>query len=153
MKSAPDKKTGSLNGRDPTGKVLSPDFLAGSLNGREPTGKVLAPDFLARRFKPGQSGNPSGNKGSTYGEVVRTARKYAPEAIQRLVELMRSTDERVAFVATQAILDRAYGKSPEKVAIPTEVVDAARDVKVETFRKFLVHALNEAAQGRLKIDP
>lgn len=48
-----------------------------------------------------------------YGETVRLAREAAPAAIRRLIELMGSPDERVASVACNAILDRAFGKPRE----------------------------------------
>jgi hypothetical protein len=60
-------------------------------------------------WKPGQSGNPEGNSG-LYGETVKLAHQAAPDAIRRLIELMRSEDERVAAVACNSILDRAFGK-------------------------------------------
>jgi hypothetical protein len=75
-------------------------------------GKVLAPAFLERRWKPGQSGNPSGLNGQ-YGEAISLARQAAPDAVRRLVQLMGSDDERVAVVACNAILDRALGKPRE----------------------------------------
>jgi len=79
-----------------------------SLNGRGDTGRTPPAEFVARQFKPGQSGNPSGNRGSSYGEVVRAAREYGPRAVERLAELMESNDERVALLAAQALLDRGY---------------------------------------------
>jgi len=84
-----------------------------SLPSREGTGRALSPAFVARQFKKGQSGNPTGNKGSTYGEVVQIARQYSEKAVRRLIELVDSDDERVAFMASQALLDRAYGKPRE----------------------------------------
>src|SRR5713101_5500038 len=79
--------------------------------------RVLAPGFLERRWKPGQSGNPSGHA-AEYGEVIRLARSLSIRAVERLGELMESEDERVAAVACSAVLDRAFGKPqtnrPEK---------------------------------------
>jgi hypothetical protein len=60
-------------------------------------------------WKPGQSGNPTGHSGA-YGEAMRLAQGAAPDAIRRLIELMCSDDERVAAVACNSILDRAFGK-------------------------------------------
>jgi|HubBroStandDraft_6_1064221.scaffolds.fasta_scaffold140546_4 hypothetical protein len=78
-------------------------------------GKALAPAFLERRWKKGQSGNPSGHT-AEYGEVLALARFLAPRAIERLGELMESEDERVAAVACNAILDRAFGKPREQTS-------------------------------------
>jgi hypothetical protein len=71
--------------------------------------RSLPPALAANIWRPGQSGNPSGNSG-TYGEVVKLARLLSVRAIERLGELVESTDERVAAVACQAILDRAFGR-------------------------------------------
>src|SRR6266851_8925964 len=72
-------------------------------------GRVLSPAFLERRWKPGQSGNPSGQT-AEYGDVVRLAQSLSLRAIERLGELVESEDERVAAAASSAILDRAFGK-------------------------------------------
>jgi hypothetical protein len=98
-----------------------------SLTSREGTGKALSPAFVARQFKPGQSGNPTGHKGADYGDVIRMAREASPRAVQRLVELVESADERVALLASQAIIERGYGKPREYVEplSPAEVSAAA----------------------------
>ena len=70
----------------------------------------------ATRFKPGQSGNPAG-RAKAEGEVRALAQEHGPAALQRLVDLMRSRNERVAVAAAQAVLDRGYGKAPQQVAI------------------------------------
>ena len=46
---------------------------------------------------------------AAYGEVVQLARSLSARALERLGELMESEDERVAAVACNAILDRAFG--------------------------------------------
>ncbi len=82
--------------------------MSSTLGSRSPAAKqrVLSPAFLAKRWKPGQSGNPSGQT-AEYGEVVALARSLSMRAIERLGELVESEDERVAAVAANAILDRA----------------------------------------------
>ena len=64
---------------------------------------------LATRFKPGQSGNPRGRP-KVAAEARELARQHGPRALERLVELIESDDERVALMAAKEILDRAYGK-------------------------------------------
>jgi hypothetical protein len=71
--------------------------------------RVLPPALVANLWRPGQSGNPSGHNGE-YGQAMKLARQAAPRAVRRLIELMDSQDERVAAVACNAILDRAFGK-------------------------------------------
>jgi hypothetical protein len=61
-------------------------------------------------WKPGQSGNREGLSGA-YGEAVSLARQAAvPEAVRRVVELMYVDAEKMAAVAFNAILDRAFAK-------------------------------------------
>jgi hypothetical protein len=71
--------------------------------------RPLPPALVKNLWKRGQSGNPSGQS-SLYGETVTLARQAAPDAMRRLIELMRSEDERVASVACNAVLERAFGK-------------------------------------------
>jgi hypothetical protein len=63
-------------------------------------------------WQKGQSGNPNGpRKGAPYFEALSLAREAGPEAIRKLIELMRtSKDERVVAVACNALLDRGFGK-------------------------------------------
>ena len=65
------------------------------------------------KWKPGHSGNPSG-RGGLYQEGRRLAAEASPRAMKRLIELMENAeDERVAFMACTAILDRAGVKPIE----------------------------------------
>ena len=57
-------------------------------------------------WQPGVSGNPTG-RGGLYLECRRLAAEASPDAMRRLIELMDAADERVAYMATVAILDRA----------------------------------------------
>jgi hypothetical protein len=71
--------------------------------------RILPPALVANRWRPGQSGNPAGHSGE-YGVAIKLAKQAAPYAINRLIELMDSQDERVAAVACNSVLDRAFGK-------------------------------------------
>jgi hypothetical protein len=91
-------------------------------------GRALSPAFLERQWKPGQSGNPKGHT-AEYGEVVALAQAFSVRAIERLGELMESTDERVAVVAANAILDRAFGKpQPQRHEPPTPLEQRLRQM-------------------------
>lgn len=70
-------------------------------------------------WKKGESGNPSGRP-KVVKEVRDLARKHGSDAIDRLVELMRDTDKRVAVQACVALLDRGYGRPPQSLDMTVE---------------------------------
>lgn len=63
----------------------------------------------------GQSGNPGGRP-KAEAEVVALARQASPKAIERLVKLVNSDDERVSIAAANSVLDRAFGKPTQMLA-------------------------------------
>lgn len=66
-------------------------------------------------FPKGKSGNPSGLP-KAYKEMARLARSHSPEAIERLVELMRDKrNKNVSLRACEVLLDRAWGRAPQAV--------------------------------------
>jgi hypothetical protein len=88
--------------------------------------RKLPPALAANRWRPGQSGNPSGHSGE-YGEAMKLARQAAPGAVRRLIELaeldqldnqgiliplkdLPEADRRVVTVAANSLLDRAFGR-------------------------------------------
>lgn len=71
-----------------------------------------------RPFVKGRSGNPGGRP-KLEGEIRELAQKHGPAALERLVTLMKSDNGRVAVMAAQAVLDRAYGKPPQGIDIKT----------------------------------
>jgi len=87
----------------------------GALTPRLPSrapARALPPAMEARKWKPGQSGNPTGKSGQ-YLECMRICREASPEAARKMVALMDSEDPRVAYMATNTILERAWGKPKE----------------------------------------
>src|ERR1700755_1014216 len=75
-------------------------------------GEVLAPNGgILRPFQKGHSGNPQGiYGGSAYHEARRICAEASPAAARKQVELMSSDDDRVVFMATEAVLNRGAGK-------------------------------------------
>jgi len=68
------------------------------------------------QFLPGFSGNPGGRPKDEF-KVAELARSYTVEAVETLVDLMRhSKDDRVRGTASQALLDRGWGKAKVEVA-------------------------------------
>ena len=70
----------------------------------------LHPTMRSRMWQPGVSGNPTG-RGGLYVECRRLAAEASPQAMRRLIELMHAEDERVAYMATVAVLDRSGAAS------------------------------------------
>ena len=75
------------------------------------------------RFKSGYSGNAGGRPKDEH-KLAELARSFTIEAIETLVELMRSgKDERVRGTAAQALLDRGWGK-PRVEVVTNEQPDS-----------------------------
>lgn len=76
--------------------------------------KPRTAQLIPYQFKPGSSGNPTGNNG-LYGVVMSLSRNYSPIAVQQLIDIISDTDNdpRVRTVAIGMILERAWGKPKE----------------------------------------
>ena len=70
-------------------------------------------------FTKGKSGNPGGRPREV-AEVRELAKEHGPAAIERLVELMTSENERTAVAACEAILNRGYGRPAQSVTLAGE---------------------------------
>lgn len=78
-------------------------------------GKVKKPRGPGHRFKPGQSGNPSGRP-IIAEEVKKLAAVHTLEALKTIYDLMmHSTEDRTRLAAASLMLDRAYGKPSQAV--------------------------------------
>src|SRR5690242_14257348 len=75
--------------------------------------RSLPQGMREKMWQPGKSGNPGGRT-IEYKECVRMAKEASPRAMQRLIELMESSDERVAIMAADKIMERAWGKPKEQ---------------------------------------
>jgi hypothetical protein len=100
---------------------------------------------MGRPFPKGQSGNPGGRP-KAEGEIRELAQKHGPEALQRLVDLMGSANERVAVAAAQAVLDRAYGRPVQGLQL------AAADETCARWVADFHQRITEARQKRIEIE-
>ena len=77
----------------------------------------------ARKFQPGQSGNPGGRpKG-----IAAKAREHTDSALQVLVDGLTDDDPRVKIAAAKEILDRGFGKPIAMTADVTRKLDELDD--------------------------
>lgn len=90
-----------------------------------------------RPWKKGQSGNPKGRP--PISPDVRAAYRHASiSAVEKLSELMNSTNEAVALQAAIEILNRAYGR-PREAAQPIINNSETRELH-EVIKAFIVKA-------------
>jgi hypothetical protein len=67
---------------------------------------------MLRPIQKGQTLNPGG-RGGEYHETVKLAREHSVAAMQKMIALMDCPDERVALLAQQTVLERAWGKAKD----------------------------------------
>lgn len=104
--------------------------------------RKLSPEFLARRWKPGQSGNPSGNAGGDYVEMMRICRQFTPDAAYTIAALMfGSEDDRVRLMASKELMERAWGK-------PREAAPEGSDPSALERRTQLIAAMVQLLSGQ-----
>lgn len=65
-------------------------------------------------FAPGVSGNPGGRVGLP-ADLRERLEAGVPKAVDRLLELVRSEDARVALAACEALLSRLYGRPAQQI--------------------------------------
>lgn len=69
---------------------------------------------MAKGVKTG--GRKAGTLNKATAEIKELARQYAPEALEALVKVIRSSDSDAARVAAiREVLDRGYGKSTQYI--------------------------------------
>ena len=66
------------------------------------------------KFQPGQSGNPDGRPKKDKW-LTELAQAYGPEALDTLVQHMRSEKPEVAIKAAALLIERGFGKARQSV--------------------------------------
>lgn len=70
-------------------------------------------------FLPGIGGNPNGRPPARF-DLPAICRTHTPEAIERLVEIMRGEDDDRALRAIQMLLDRGWGRPMQQIEDSTQ---------------------------------
>ncbi|MGE4298316.1 MAG: hypothetical protein AB7E47_09840 [Desulfovibrionaceae bacterium] len=78
---------------------------------------------------PKARGGSGRKRAKALPDLAELARGQVPEVVDRLMELMRSDNEKVAIAAAQELLNRAYGKAP---AVAPSDTGGAEPVVIET---------------------
>ena len=94
--------------------------------------RVLPPAFVPRRFPRIRSGNSDDGQSTRYAQIIRLAQTCSERTVLRLAELMQSGDDRVALLASQALLDQAFGKSRAFTDLPS-VAGAATEKRLRNL--------------------
>jgi len=94
---------------------------------------------MLKNWKPGQSGRPPGVISTRYTETQQLARSHSLEAVQTLVERLRDPDGRIAVVAANSILERAWGKvreaKPEEHKVASIDLSKLNDAELDLLLK------------------
>lgn len=102
-----------------------------------------------RPFKPGQSGNPSGLS-KARAKVEKYARQNCVEAMETIVELMRSAeDERTRLAAAIEVKHTAIGR-PKARDLTAEEIDRLVDKRIAELARKAHEAMQ---QGALDVTP
>jgi hypothetical protein len=114
----------------------------------EPVAGWRRPSHGRGLLKPFAPGNKlGGRRGTRYCETVALAREHSLEAVHTLVERLRDPDGRIAVVAANSVLERAWGRVRE--AKPEEQPKAQIDLSALT-RDELQLLVRLAVSGRIK---
>ncbi|MGE0109591.1 MAG: hypothetical protein AB7S81_07520 [Bdellovibrionales bacterium] len=85
---------------------------------------------MAKGIKTG--GRKAGTPNKATQEIKEAARKYAPDALMRLHEILLNSESDAAKVsAAREILDRAYGKASQAISTDSVHVVQMPTIKID----------------------
>lgn len=93
---------------------------------------------IGKPFEKGKSGNPGGRP-KQLDEVKEMAREHTEAAIKRLAFWMKSSNSKASIAASNALLDRAWGKPAQPLSgdddNPFEIIHRIERVIVDSANK------------------
>lgn len=101
-------------------------------NNSKPTKRVTG-----RPFPPGTSGNPGGRPKNQFGEFIRAETKDGKELVDRVISLMRTTDdEKMLLDTVDWLANRGWGKPIQayEVQDDQELADLLRQARLRATR-------------------
>ncbi len=105
----------------------------------------------AGRFSPGSVANPNGRPTIPL-EVRKLLEDAAPRAVARLIELMESSDERIAATCSEAVLNRLYGKPSQVVDAKVETRNNIGQMHLEALQKIVANGASNKKRDTLNRD-
>ena len=106
-------------------------------------GPMVVRDRKNGMFLPGQSGNPKGRPRTPY-DLPAMCREHTPEAVAKLVEIMRSDDHGKALNAVQQLLDRGWGRPI------TPIVDETQGDSLTLLHLIAARRVGEVLQAAME---
>jgi hypothetical protein len=103
---------------------------------------------MLKNFEPGNPGG--GRRGTRFTETVELARAHSIEAIRTLAERLHDADGRIAVVAANSLLERAWGKVREQK--PEEQGQASIDLSQLSSAELAI-MVRLVESGRLRAAP
>jgi hypothetical protein len=89
------------------------------------------------------AGRPAGSGNKAPPELKEIARAYSEKAFSRVLQLIDSKDERVALMASNTVLDRAWGKAEGRG--PAETLDNSNsNAVVNNIQSLYLTAIQQA---------
>ena len=115
---------------------------------RGPDGKYLPGIRPPTAWKPGQSGNPLGRP-AVEREVTQAARALTLRGLERAAQILEDPKGNQIAQARilEVILERAYGKAPQRVVVETDVAGMSNQALAQYMRAQL-EAVSRTIEGQ-----